>query len=297
MAAVTPISKASGARSMGPTKKIAKRLTADFVASNQKPLMRVPRGGYIKDDGTYDAAADKGNTPAEIYPYDPYDTYYQLKSQVLKEGLPLTDGKGGAVAQNYTVTDRDIDYIASKQEAQTLAQFEAWISTLYNFKDPAQVKLFKEMYPEYYKRRENVIDNIAEQQARYAKLMLTGPQNLDDAKFMYKAQIGLVPLISGPLWNPSEWFKTDATNMQLALFNPWKVLGALKDGKDQHIPVPGGQGGDYVTPGIPGKVTVNKTAASPMYNWYASFLPGAKQESNYITQASSIAELFTPTYV
>lgn len=142
---------------------------------------------------------------------------------------------------------------------QKRSQFEAYASTLFDFKDPAQVKLFAQIYPQYYKRRFAVIDNVANAQSRYAKLMLTGPQNANDIEFMYLAQSGRVPLISGPLWNPSAWFKSEASDMKLALFNPFKPLTQ----KDQ-LPIPGGINGVYTTPGLPG-VTGKKDLTSGKY--------------------------------
>ena len=250
---ISPISKASGSKQMGPTRQQTRQFTKYLVANQQVPLQRVPRGGFDKLEDDY------GNTPTQMYPYDESDTEWALKQQILETGLQADKTTPTQVQQNYMLTQRDIDYIASKQEAETLAQFEAYASTLFDFKDPAQVKLFAQIYPQYYKRRFAVIDNVANAQVRYAKLMLTGPQNANDIEFMYLAQSGRVPLISGPLWNPSAWFKSEASDMKLALFNPFKPLTQ----KDQ-LPIPGGINGVYTTPGLPG-VTGKKDPTSGKY--------------------------------
>jgi len=292
----TTISKASGSKQMGPTRQQTRQFTKYLIANQQVPLQRVPRGGFDS------LATDYGNTPTQLYPYDESDTEWALKQQILKDGLQSDGTKPTNVQQNYMLTQRDIDYIASKQEAETLAQFEAYASTLFDFKDPAQVKLFAQIYPQYYKRRFAVIDNVANAQVRYAKLMLTGPQNANDIEFMYLAQSGRVPLISGPLWNPSKWFATDSASPKLALFNPFKPL-TLAD--SPYLPIPGGIDGVYTTPGLPGYKygsTASSTfTASPKVTEFYKNYPadvsakvGATPSGGETFGFQSIMELFKP---
>ena len=274
MATIVPISKASGSKQMGPTRQQTRQFTKYLIANQQVPLQRVPRGGFDKLEDDY------GNTPTQMYPYDESDTEWALKQQILQTGLGTDKTTPTQVQQNYMLTQRDIDYIASKQEAETLAQFEAYASTLFDFKDPAQVKLFAQIYPQYYKRRFAVIDNVANAQVRYAKLMLTGPQNANDIEFMYLAQSGRVPLISGPLWNPSQWFKSSSSNIKLALFNPFKPL--TQD--DAFLPIPGGINGVYTTPGLPGvptskDPTSGKITTDPKYTAFLENYPATSGTS------------------
>ena len=60
---------------------------------------------------------------------------------------------------------------------------------------------------------------------KFAILRLLGPRTREDFMYLWLVQTGRVPLIQGPLWDPSKWEQA-GPEKKYALFNPWKMLSS-----------------------------------------------------------------------
>lgn len=194
----------------------------------------------------YNPADPKQNEfPIKPIRKDPYDTDYLIKKE-------LTNVKGGiSAARPLPYTERDIDYIKRKRDDEEYAAYSAWLGTLFNLNDPAQVALFKQLAPSYFTRREEVINEAIDMTARYAKLRLFGAQTEEDLKFQWQVETGRVILPNGPIWDPLTWIERTAKDTgvvaqnrtqsdtillwnqhvyEVGMFSPFRVLPQLFGG-------------------------------------------------------------------
>ena len=155
---------------------------------------------------------------------DPYDTDYLIKKE-------LTEAKGGAgisAARPLPYTERDIDYIKRKRDDEEYAAYSAWLGTLFNLDDPAQVALFKQIAPSYFTRREEVINEAIDMTAKYAKLRLFGAQTEEDLKFQWQVETGRVILPNGPIWDPLTWVARTSLQQGVSNYDDDQNITILK---------------------------------------------------------------------
>lgn len=236
----------------GPTRQQAAQFVAMEMDAQPLPTQRVRRGGFA------DVASDKGNFPTQLYPdMKQEDTRMMAKRQVVQQGQNFTGQPATQI--NYSIGDEDIRYYESKKEAEELAAYERWINTQFNFKSPADVERFSKMFPDYFERRMNVLKNISDANLRYAQICMTGAQSSDDYLYLWLVQTGKIPLIDGPIWDPSRWYAGDKDTAKLALFNPLRLVAG---GPIAVVPPAGPSGPDanWVYPGIPQAGDVEKRA-------------------------------------
>lgn len=228
-------------RPTGPTQQQANAFVGVEMASMPGVLQRTQRGGVA-------LFQDQNNFPASQYPDSvAADTEMVTRSTVV-QGQNLT---GQPVQVNYALTDKDFEYYASKQAAQELADFERWVAMQFDFKSPADVDRFAKMFPEYFERRLAVLKNVSDANLRYSQILLTGAQSSEDYVYLWLAQTGKIPLITGPLWKPEAWFGTaNANQAKLALFNPLRMFSNANANTMPTPYIPDG-GTGYFNPGIP----------------------------------------------
>ncbi len=235
-------------RPTGPSQQQANAFVGVEMASMPGVLQRTQRGGVALQQ-------DSNNFPASQYPDSVVDdTQMSLRSTVVA-GQNLT---GAPVPVHYSLTDKDFEYYASKQAAEELADFERWVALQFDFKSPADVDRFAKMFPEYFERRLAVLKNVSDANLRYSQILLTGAQSSEDYVYLWLAQTGKIPLISGPLWKPEAWFGTqDAQRAKLAMFNPLKLFSTGNVGSVQTPYIPNPTTG-YFNPGIPQPVGIGR---------------------------------------
>jgi len=211
-----------------------------------QPVQRSARGGFNLSDETL--SDDKANFPASQYPeMIAEDTRQSTRSKVVT-GANFTGDKATMV---YNISDEDFKYYEAKEAAEEFAAFERWVVTCFDFKKPTEVDRFARMFPSYFERRMATIKNVADANVRYAEIVLRGPQSSDDFLYLWLVQTGKIPLIEGPLWDPSQWSKPSASSTKMALFNPWKIVNG---GTGQMVPYAIGTGNNWTYPGVPQEV-------------------------------------------
>lgn len=130
------------------------------------------------------------------------------------------------------LSDKDLEWMKEKEENIQFAEFENWCATYFDMKDPAIARLVEEMLPEFFKRREAVIEEVAELQKRIAYLRLHGPKSKDDLFLVYMLNNGKLKVPQGAVWDPENWYpgQKDDKNFARGLFNPHRLMGAPKVG-------------------------------------------------------------------
>ena len=122
---------------------------------------------------------------------------------------------------------RVLEWIRRKQEAVTHANYEIWANSLFNMRDPAQAEMRRKIEPEYFQKREWVIEQRAELEKELAKLSLYGyPQSEKQLKLLYMLSTGEIKAPKGVLYDPRTWEdlpgSQDLSNgtFQRGLFSP-----------------------------------------------------------------------------
>lgn len=156
----------------------------------------------LKEKAVENVYFDHVDDKAKIsnYPYIPfalneYDTVSRIKSEL------------GAEQNNWTVplTDRDIEYILQKRDQLEKANFDSWAGQKFDLTDPAQVALFKQICPEYFERRKQVIETQVEIQRRVALLKLLGITSMDDLRLAWAIETGRVKPLDVSVSDPAKW--------------------------------------------------------------------------------------------
>ncbi len=198
----------------------------------------------------------KGGTKEEtlrlnsnLYPYRPlpsdkFDSEWAIRQD-------LAQPNSGMISESRPMpwTEKEINYLKKKRDAEEYASFQDWISHKFPMNDPANREILKRIVPSYFSTRAAVLNEQIDITAKYAKLRLTGPEDEDDLMFQYLVESGRIHLPQGPLWDPMAWMKhqyaipSTVTNDQLVehvsrgnagayemgLFNPFKPTTASSD--------------------------------------------------------------------
>lgn len=138
---------------------------------------------------------NQGKFPIRPLPKDPYDTMWKIKSD-LKEGGYVNP------ARPLPVTEEDLRYLKGKAAAEDYTAFLTWEASKYDLSDPATKEWFHKVCPSYFEQREQLIDDMIDLQAKYAKIRLRGPRSEDDLKLEFLIEKGDIELPTAPIWDP-----------------------------------------------------------------------------------------------
>jgi len=138
---------------------------------------------------------NQGKFPIRPLPKDPYDTVWKIK-QDLKQGNYVS------AARPLPVTEEDLRYLKGKAAAEDYTAYLTWEASKYDLSDPATKEWFHKVCPSYFEQREQLIDDMIDVQAKYAKIRLRGPRSEDDLKLEFLIEKGDIQLPNGPIWDP-----------------------------------------------------------------------------------------------
>jgi len=214
-----------------PTRSQVKALSQNTKASNDQMYMI----------NNYDESVGN-NFPIRPFESDPMDTRVNIINE-------LTYGGAINQARPMPYTEAEIAYFERKAEQERFAAFDSWVSTRFDLTDIAQVSMLKSIYPQYFERRDALIDEQADLAKDVAKMRNRGFSSLSDLMTEWQIETGALTLPAGPLWNPNQWLTNqmadpstvakigDSNNSmaqytrnvyQHGLFNPLKPLAVLQ---------------------------------------------------------------------
>jgi hypothetical protein len=131
--------------------------------------------------------------------------------------------------------DEDFEWYQRKAAAVEAANFQAWFAKEFDLMSPADKKRAKELYPEFYAQRMELLRTQVENAFRLSKLKVEGVQNMDDLLTQYMAENGRLDM--GPLQNimhPEQEFNSQDDDsrkdyaqrkFQRGLLSPFRVFG------------------------------------------------------------------------
>ena len=244
-------------------------------AKRMQPLQRPHRGGEQGQD------FDANNFPAAYIPKLAEDERVAARQKAFLD--PQLRAPAGAVAggiqRPIPVTESEIQWVLDKEKREEYAQFRSWTEKFFNFKDPAHVKLFEQIAPDYFEARMNAIDNAAQNSAQFAKIRLRGPQSMSDFAFLWAVETGRLKLPVGPLWDPSSYMqgRNSEDNYEYAAFNPFKLY--FFGNRKPNVPAAGA----YATP-----------AVAPYGDQNQFMFPGVGDRGAYLADDFALPNLALP---
>lgn len=151
--------------------------------------------------------------PARYQYRDDRDDKMMLKAQLASGARPAP------------LTDEDVQVILDKRAQRELYNLDEFFANqwgAYDAKNPANLRWAQEIHPDFYARREALIEEQAAQQARLAKLALRGPRDLDDVKLLKQIKDGIYVPPKKPIWKLGEedGVQGKYNHFKRGLFNP-----------------------------------------------------------------------------
>lgn len=185
--------RAPGAPSIAQTQQFRALAEGGETTSTKRLMWNIP----------YNDPKATNEFPIVPTPSDPYDTIANIKDQFGKEAV------GGAQNATWTIpfTDSDAAYMMRKRDYEEQAEFDAWVMQEFDTTDPAQLKMLREIAPDLFQRREELIDLVQGVVSRVAKIRNRGLQDRDDLVLMWAIQTGRIELPEGRVWDPKDWRK------------------------------------------------------------------------------------------
>lgn len=161
---------------------------------------------------------NQGKFPIRPLPKDPYDTMWKIK-QDLKQGNYVS------AARPLPVTEEDLRYLKGKAAAEDYTAFLTWESSKYDLSDPATKEWFHNICPSYFEQREQLIDDMIDLEAKYAKIRLRGPRSEDDLKLEFLIEKGDIQLPNAPIWDPiTIYSKSDVIPGQMSQYSDMQQI-------------------------------------------------------------------------
>lgn len=163
-----------------------------------------------RTEGGVKAGSEAAQFPARYYEPDDRDDYMALKGELATRERPAP------------VTDEDISAILRKRAAVEVAKQENWFqnSWQFNSSDPNKQRWAQSVFPEYFARREQVIDEQTMLQNALAKIKLRGPRSREDIDLLYAIDMGLVDPDNKAIWDLEG---KSLANPKRGLFNPRRI--------------------------------------------------------------------------
>jgi hypothetical protein len=174
--------------------------------------------------------------PAQYLPaMDEEDDRVRIKQKLVKTAGGGVNSPFGQV----TLSDSDLAYIKKKESLETKMLFDQWYANLFDTTDINKLRLAQEIYPDYYKIREDEIDRQAALQKKLALIKLRGPKDLDDLQFLFALISGQVKVNEKPLFKLNEPTDDALNSYRRGWFNPRRYL--VRE-HSQHVPAHMGRG-------------------------------------------------------
>jgi len=174
------------------------------------------RPGQIPDSRGRNQA-DSAQFPIQTETDSKYDDIAVIKHRLTKNAAGGMGPLGQVVA-----TDKDIRWLHDKQKNWEFSKFNEWITRQYNLADPGTAAFVAKVYPDYFKLREEMIHQEAEQQLKLALLVERGPRDGDDLKLLYLIQAGKYKPKKGALWDPRDKSEKYSEMIGRGFFNPYR---------------------------------------------------------------------------
>ena len=180
---------------------------------------KVERAG---DEVGYNAVTMDGAGGSKLFPakYIPTDRTGDDRALLKKEVGALGLGQ-------VMVTDEDLKWLQKKKSAKERYFFDQWFARLFDMNDINKLKHAQQLYPEFWKEREEELNRQAEVQKRLALIKMRGPQTMEDMILVYAIHTGKMELPDKPLWRLDEAGKNIDNAYKAGIFSPSRFVTSI----------------------------------------------------------------------
>jgi hypothetical protein len=118
----------------------------------------------------------------------------QEEDALMAEKLELQDEArpGVTVFGQLTAKDSDFLWLRGKREQEAEALFQQWFATNFDHMSPEQKAMARELWPEFYAQRIQLLKKQVALQERIAKLKILGIQDREDVLLQYAIEAGYI---------------------------------------------------------------------------------------------------------
>jgi len=102
------------------------------------------------------------------------------------------DGQPKSVIRTDPITEGEVDYLQSMQDQIELADFDRWVSMKFNPRQPGQMKMLLDIYPEFVTRRLQQAKTDYDFSLRAQMISQWGINTFDDMHFQYMLDQGKI---------------------------------------------------------------------------------------------------------
>lgn len=181
-------------------KALLSKLRKMQIAASPGQTLRAPPEGSGSEAGLF---------PARYYEGDAGDDLQEIKNSLARPERPAP------------ITDADAERVMRKTAAVEVSKEEEWFQSqwAFNSSNPTMQRWAQSVFPEYFARREQVLEEQAQLQLAIAKMKLRGPRSREDLDLLYAIDSGVVAVPNQALFNltgPS----TSEEGAKRGLFNP-----------------------------------------------------------------------------
>lgn len=143
----------------------------------------------------------------------PINSADDTEVEILRE---LKHGDLISPARPYPIKDWEINYYKEKAAAEEFAAYQQWLGDKYDLNDMATRAWFKQIAPEYFSQKRELLKELMDRHARYSLLRMAGPENEDDLMFEYMVESGRIEIPTGPFYDPIDWAYNEVNNKGLS---------------------------------------------------------------------------------
>lgn len=221
--ASTQATNKKGAPTQQSANAFASQMKASRVAPHTWQGLRKPTPNEIAQAGG-DATQAFRSINSTQYPQRPLPLDDRDSDVAMMRDL--VEGSGGAPnqvgyvpplitpARPLPVQDWELQYMKDKAAAEDYAAYQQWLSNKYDLNDMATRAWFKQIAPEYFTQKRELLKELMDRHAKYSYLRMAGPENEEDLLFEYAVETGRIPIPKGPFYNPLEWLNAETSHLK-----------------------------------------------------------------------------------
>ena len=164
--------------------------------------------------------------PGHYFTPDAADDIVKLRNEMATTARPIP------------LSDAEIGSYMRKMAAVETAKFDQWFQGQWKLDsaNPTLQRWGQQVNPEYFARREQVIDEQTRIQNMLAKIKLRGVHTREEMELLYMIDNGIVEIPKGEIFNHRGREATEDT-IKRGLFNPFRVNATKRQG-GYHYPNP-----------------------------------------------------------
>jgi len=206
-----------------PTQQAANQYAAQMKASRVAPHAytgyRVPNALELSrannDTGTAFYGVNSTQYPTRPFALDDRDSEVAMLRDLT---LPTVDPNNNNVGQPPFISDArplpiqdwELQYMKDKAAQEDYAAYNQWLEQRYDLNDMATRAWFKQIAPDFFTSRRELLKEMIDRHAKYSYLRFAGPESEEDLRFEYAVETGRIPIPQGPFYDPIEMMKNDA---------------------------------------------------------------------------------------